>query len=107
MEKQEIPKPDLEKVIDPETGRDITAEYVKRRLIELADTAEEIIRSAIEDYRKNPINKQAIYLAARDEIFNKLGMGSIGPATAVAAPLMRKKLKVLAEVLSIDYTAPH
>jgi len=102
MKKHKSPEYDSERVIDPDTGRDITSEYVGKRLLELDDVANAIIRDALDKYRDNAIDRQAIYIEAHEEIINKLGMGSIGPATAAAAPLIRKKLELLAVVLDID-----
>jgi hypothetical protein len=95
---------ETEKVIDPLTGSDITAEYVNQRLKELEIIAEKIIKLALESYKKNPDNKKEIYEKAYGDIHEKLGMGSIGPATALASPLMSKKKNKLADLLDIELT---
>ncbi len=46
--------------------------------------------------------KKEVYQKAYWEIHNELGMGSIGPATAAAGPLMERKKKKLAKVLGIE-----
>jgi len=91
-----------QRVIDPITGRDITGEHITQRLKELEIVAEKIIQSALKDFRQDQSNKKKVYQNAYWEIHNKLGMGSIGPATAAAGPLMEKKKHKLALVLEID-----
>lgn len=90
-----------QRVIDPDTGRDITGEYINQRLNELEIVAEKIIQSALKEVKQDQTKKNNIYQKAYWEIHNKLGMGSIGPATAAAGPLMEEKKKKLAEVLEI------
>jgi len=92
----------VQRVIDPETGRDITAEYIGTRLKELGEIGDNIIKSALEEFKKYPNDKKEIYEKAYWEIHEKLGMGSIGPATAAAGPLMDKKKMKLAKLLDID-----
>ena len=46
--------------------------------------------------------RREFYEAAHGEIYKRLGVGSIGPATAAAGPLMREKMWELAEALGID-----
>ena len=89
-------------VIDPSTGKDITGEYINQRLKELDVVADKIIESALEEVRKDQTNKVIIYRKYYWEIHNKLGMGSIGPATAAAAPLMENKKQKLAKLLHIQ-----
>jgi len=88
-------------VIDPNTGKDITGEYINQRLKELEIVAEKIIEHALNEFRQDQSNKIKIYQKAYSEIHNKLGMGSIGPATAAAGPLMEKKKQKLAKALKI------
>jgi len=90
-----------QRVIDPDTGRDITGEYIHQRLKELEILAEKIIQSALKEVKQDQTNKNNIYKKAYWEIHNKLGMGSIGPATAAAGPLMEEKKQKLAKVLEI------
>ncbi len=91
-----------QRVIDPDTGKDITGEYISQRLEELGKIAEIIIDKAFQDFRKDYNKKAEIYEEAYWQIHEKLGMGSIGPATAAAGPLMEKKKHKLAIVLEID-----
>ena len=91
----------VQRVIDPETGKDITGEYISQRLKELDKTADMIIDNAFQDFRKDHNKKSEIYEEAYWQIHEKLGMGSIGPATAAAGPLMEKKKQKLAKVLEI------
>lgn len=91
-----------QRVIDPNTGRDITGEHITQRLKELEIVAEKIIQSALKEFRQDQSNKKKVYQNAYWEIHNKLGMGSIGPATAAAGPLMEKKKHKLALVLEIE-----
>ncbi len=91
----------VQRVIDPDTGKDITGEYINQRLKELYKTADMIIDKAFQDFRKDHDKKTEIYEEAYWQIHEKLGMGSIGPATAAAGPLMEKKKQRLAKVLEI------
>ena len=72
----------VQRVIDPQTGRDITAEYISARLKELEQHADELIKDAIDKVAKQPMKTKEIYEKTYWEIHEKLGMGSIGPATA-------------------------
>lgn len=91
-----------QRIIDPTTGKDMTGEYVTQRLKELESIAEEIIRKALKELKQDKANKIKIYKKAYWEIHDKLGMGSIGPATAAAGPLMDRKKEKLARLLEID-----
>lgn len=92
----------IQKCIDPMTGKDITANHIHQKLIELEKVANDIISSAIEEYKKNPDQKQPIYEKNYWDIHKKLGVGSIGPATAAAGPLMYSKMDELAKKLDIS-----
>ena len=105
MNKENPREPDdylTQKVIDPNTGRDITGEYISNRLEELETEAEAMINDAITKLAANPIKKLDIYQKTYWLIHEKLGMGSIGPATAAAGPLMAQMKQKLAEELEID-----
>lgn len=91
-----------QRIIDPSTGEDVTGKYINQRLKELEIVADEIIGDALKEYKENKANKVKIYQKAYWEIHEKLGMGSIGPATAAAGPLMEKKKRKLATLLKID-----
>ncbi len=92
----------IQKCIDPITGKDITAELMHQKLIELEKVANDIINSAIEEYKKNPSQEQPIYEKNYWDIHKKLGVGSIGPATAATGPLMYSKMDELANNLNIS-----
>ncbi|MFX0076813.1 MAG: hypothetical protein ACFE96_15320 [Candidatus Hermodarchaeota archaeon] len=92
----------IQRIIDPTTGSDITGEYINQRLKELNAIADKIIKSALEEYKMDQANKVKIYQKYFWEIHNNLGMGSIGPATAAAGPLMERKKKTLAKKLNIE-----
>ncbi len=103
-EKPQILKEDetIQKCIDPVTGRDITAECISQRLTELEIIAVDIENKVIEEYTKNPNRKHIIFEVFYWEIHQKLGIGSIGPATAEAGPLMYSKKDELANKLGIS-----
>ena len=103
-EKPQIPKEDemIQKYIDPITGRDITSEHINKRLSELEKIAVAIINKAIKEYKKNPDGKYIIYEKYYWELHQKLGVGSICPATAAAGPLMYSKMDELAIKLGIS-----
>ena len=92
-----------QRVIDPTTGKDITGEYINQRLKELEVIVDKIIQAASIELKRDQSNKTNIYQKAYWEIHNRLGMGSIGPATAAAGPLMERKKLKLANVLVIQY----
>jgi hypothetical protein len=92
----------VQRVIDFETGKDITGEYINQRLEELDKIADVMIDKALQDFRNNQGKKMEIYQEMYWQIHEKLGMGSIGPATAAAGPLMEEKKLKLAKVLEIQ-----
>jgi len=92
----------VQRVIDLDTGKDITGEYINQRLKELDKIGDLIIDKAFQDFRKDQNKKAEIYETAYWQIHEKLGMGSIGPATAAAGPLMDSKKQKLAHLLDID-----
>ncbi len=92
----------VQRVIDPETGKDITGEYINQRLEELDKIADVMIDKAFQDFRNNHSKKMEIYEETYWQIHEKLGMGSIGPATAAAGPLLENKKQKLAKVLEIS-----
>jgi len=98
LDDDEVP---VQMVIDLETGRDITGEYISQRLVELEILADKIIQDAASDAEAHPENLRKIYETTYWEIHEKLGTGSIGPATAVASGLMTEKKEELAAVLGI------
>ena len=103
-EKPQIPRDEdmIQKCIDPTTGRDITAEHINQRLKELEIVANNIIENAIEEFKNKPDKKKTIYKKFYWEMHQKLGVGSIGPATAAAGPLMYSKMDELADILEIS-----
>ncbi len=103
-EKPQIPREEemIQKCIDPITGKDITSEHIRQRLLELEIIANDIIDKAIKEYSINPDKKYSIYEKFYWEIHQKLGVGSIGPATAAAGPLMYSKMDELAKKLDIS-----
>ncbi len=103
-EKPQIPSEEeiVQKCIDPTTGRDITAEHINQRLKELEILANKIIENANEEFKNNPDKKRTVYKKYYWEIHQKLGVGSIGPATAAAGPLMYSKMDELGDNLEIS-----
>ena len=91
----------VQRVIDLDTGKDITGEYINQRLKELDKIGDLIIDKAYQDFQKDNNKKAEIYQEAYWHIHEELGMGSIGPATAAAGPLMEEKKQKLAKVLEI------
>jgi len=76
----------VQKVIDLETGEDITARYISKRLVELEKLANTIIDRAMEELTRDPANRDEIYERYKSEMHERIGVGSIGPATAAAVP---------------------
>ena len=101
---ENIKEPDedlIQKVIDPKTGRDITGEYISNKLKQLEVEAEKIIKDAVAELNAHPTKRLDIYEKTYWLIHERLGMGSIGPATAAAGPLMAEMKQKLAEALGI------
>ncbi|MBC8463111.1 hypothetical protein H8D76_02015, partial [Candidatus Bathyarchaeota archaeon] len=92
----------VQKVIDLETGEDITARYISRRLGELEELADELILKAVEELALDPAGRDEIYERYDSEMHERIGTGSIGPATAAAAPLMNEKKRELARRLGVS-----
>ena len=90
-----------QRAVDLKTGRDITGEYITQRLRELEIIADNIIQNAAIEADADPERKRKIYEITYWEIHEKLGTGSIGPATAVASGLMEEKKEKLADVIGI------
>ncbi|MBU0580685.1 MAG: hypothetical protein KKA19_05870 [Candidatus Margulisbacteria bacterium] len=100
--KEDLGEVETQKVIDPQTGRDLTGEYVAQKLKELEETADEIIRDAFEEYVDNPQAKIKVYKAAIADLQELLDSGSIGPATGAAVPLIEIKKKELADKFEVN-----
>ncbi len=91
----------VQKVIDLDTGEDITAKYVTRRLGELEILADKLIASAVEELSRDPGKRDEIHERYESEMHERIGVGSIGPATAVAAGLLSEKKHELAVKLGV------
>ena len=102
-EKKKLPREDemVQMAIDPTTGRDITGEVISRRLKELEVDANNFISEAVKEYEVTPEKNKEIYEKYYWKIHEKLGVGSIGPATAAAGPLMYSKMDELAALLNV------
>lgn len=79
----------VQRVIDLDTGEDITARYVSRRLRELEELA------------LDPTRRDEIHQRYESEMHERIGVGSIGPATAAAGPLLGEKKRELAIRLGV------
>ena len=91
----------VQRVIDLETGEDITAKYVSKRLRELEELADGLIEKAIEELTLDPGRGDDIYERYESEMHERIGTGSIGPATAAAGPLLSAKKYELAQRLGV------
>ncbi len=101
---ENIKEPDeylIQKVVDPKTGRDITGEYISNKLKQLEIEAEKIIKDAVAELNAHPTKRLDIYEKTYWLIHERLGTGSIGPASAAAGPLMAEMKQKLAEALGI------
>ncbi|MBD3256661.1 MAG: hypothetical protein GF383_16325 [Candidatus Lokiarchaeota archaeon] len=92
----------VQKVIDPSTGRDITGEYVSEKLIELEKIGDDVIGKALQEYHNDPNRNKEIFKKYNSFIHDRIGTGSIGPATAAAGPLMNQLILKLAQSLDIE-----
>ncbi len=79
----------LQKVVDAETGQDITGQYIREGLEKLKEIGHRLIETAQFLVERHPDWKENIYEDFRDWLQIVIGQGSLGPATAAAAPLLR------------------
>ena len=93
----------VQMVIDPETGEDITAKVIATRLRELEIFADGRIDEAGKKAAAAPESTMRIFKEYYWLLHERIGVGSIGPATAAAGPLLETKQRELAERLGIDY----
>lgn len=91
----------VQRVIDLKTGEDITARYISRRLRKLEELADELIKRAMEELNSDPASRDEIHERYESEMHERIGVGSIGPATAAAAPLLNEKKRELARRLGV------
>ncbi len=90
----------LQRVINPETGRDITGQYIRDGLQKLEEIGHKLIETAQFLLERHPDWKEKIYEDFRDWLQIVIGQGSLGPATAATAPLMRSLQEELAQRFS-------
>lgn len=69
--------------------------YIKDKLEELELIADELILYAIWLWERTPQNKNIILKEIEAYLTQRIGHGSIGPATSAAEPLLNNKLKEL------------
>jgi len=69
--------------------------YIEEKLEELSLISDELIKFAHWFWRRNPENKDLFLKETEAYLIQRVGHGSIGPATAAAEPLLDKKLKEL------------
>ena len=91
----------VQRVIDLKTGEDITANHISRRLDELEELADKLIERAVEELTHDPASRDEIYERYESEMHDRIGTGSIGPATAAAGPLLSAKKYELAQRLGV------
>ena len=91
----------VQRIIDLETGEDITARHISKRLVELEELANTLIEKAVEELTRDPAGRDEIYERYESEMHERIGTGSIGPATAAAGPLLGAKKYELAQRLGV------
>lgn len=91
----------VQRVIDLDTGEDITGRYVSRRLGELEILADRLIERAMEELTRDPEGRDEIHERYESEMHERIGVGSIGPATAITAGLLSEKKRELARKLGV------
>lgn len=102
MSPDESKFPPTQMAINPITGEDITSQVIHNRLAELRIMADNIIQFALWRLERNPQRKMEILKEIDDYLRQKIGCGSIGPATAAAGPLMEEKISELYELFGED-----
>lgn len=92
--------PPTQMVVDPDSGRDITGEYVRERLEILEVQGEEIVATCAWLARRHPEWTETLRTDGERRLHEVIGTGSIGPATAAAGPLLERLKRALREALS-------
>ncbi len=87
----------LQRVINPETGRDITGQYIRDGLQKLEEIGHKLIETAEFLLKRHPDWKDKIYEDFKDWLHIVVGQGSLGPATAAAGPLLAQMQEELAQ----------
>ncbi len=72
-----------------------SSSYIEDRLKELELIADELIQFALWRWEKNPKEKDDVLKETEEYLNQRIGQGSIGPATAAAGPLLIEKVKKL------------
>ena len=80
-----------------------SSSYIEDRLKELELIADELIQFALWRWEKNPKEKDDILKETEEYLNQRIGQGSIGPATAAAAPLLIEKVKKLQQIFQNCY----
>lgn len=80
-----------------------SSSYIEDRLKELELIADELIQFALWRWEKNPKEKDDILKETEEYLNQRIGQGSIGPATAAAAPLLIEKVKKLQQIFQNRY----
>ena len=80
-----------------------TSSYINDKLKELELVADELIKFAMWRWERNPKKKEIILKETEDWLNQRIGHGSIGPATAAAGPLLREKIEELRILFKKDF----
>lgn len=80
-----------------------SSSYIEDRLKELELIADELIQFALWRWEKNPKEKDDILKETEEYLNQRIGQGSIGPATAAAGLLLLKKVKKLQQIFQNRY----
>ena len=78
----------------------LNTSYIDDKLKELEIIADALIEFALWRLENHPDKRELILNETRDWLFQKLGQGSIGPATAAADPLLRRKIAELEQLFT-------
>jgi hypothetical protein len=76
-------------------GENQSKSYIEQKLDELKLISDELIKFAHWLWKRNPEDKNLFLKETEAYLIQRVGHGSIGPATAVAEPLLAKKLEEL------------
>ena len=80
-----------------------TSSYINDKLKELELIANELIKFAMWRWERNPKEKDTILKETEEWLNQRIGHGSIGPATAAAEPLLREKIEELRLLFKKDF----
>lgn len=102
VSKKEVFPAEKQAIIDPQTGQDVTGEYLAPKIEALKKSADQVIDQALAEYKKDPQNKIEIYKKGSIKIAEGLSSVSLGPATGMIDTIIKEKQDELGEKMGAE-----